>query len=95
VSPELCRNCDIDLLTERHYDLDTWANGKKANAAMRTQMRGKGLVLGFFAPILLIASSIYGQFTAEEIAQRAQWEEFLQTADITKYELIEKERRAA
>lgn len=53
------------------------------------------MVLGFFAPILLIASSIYGQFTAEEIAQRAQWEEFLQTADITKYELIEKERRAA
>lgn len=51
-------------------------------------MRGKGAVLGFFAPILLIASSVYSQFTAEEIARRAQWEEFLQTADITKYELI-------
>lgn len=37
---------------------------------------------------LLAAPSAYGQFTAQEIAQRAQWEEFLQTADITKYELI-------
>lgn len=42
----------------------------------------------FFALLLLIAPSVYSQFTAEEIARRAQWEEFLQTADITKYELI-------
>jgi hypothetical protein len=32
--------------------------------------------------------SFYSQFTAEEIVQRAQWEEFLQAAEITKYELI-------
>jgi len=51
-------------------------------------MRGKGVILGFFAPILLIASSVYGQFTAEEIVQRAQWEEFLQTAEIVKFEPI-------
>jgi hypothetical protein len=51
-------------------------------------MRRKGAVLGFFASLLLIVPSVYSQFTAEEIAQRAQWEEFLQTADITKYELI-------
>jgi hypothetical protein len=51
-------------------------------------MKKKGVVLGFFAPLLLIAPSVYSQFTAEEIAQRAQWEEFLQTAEITKYELI-------
>ena len=51
-------------------------------------MRRKGVILGFFAPLLIIAPSVYSQFTAEEIAQRAQWEEFLQTADITKYELI-------
>lgn len=51
-------------------------------------MRRKGVVLGFFAPLLLIVPSVYSQFTAEEIAQRAQWEEFLQTAEITKYELI-------
>jgi hypothetical protein len=51
-------------------------------------MGRKGVVLGFFAPLLLIAPSVYSQFTAEEIAQRAQWEELLQTAEITKYELI-------
>jgi hypothetical protein len=51
-------------------------------------MRRKGVVVGFFTPLLLIAPSVYSQFTAEEIAQRAQWEEFLQTAEITKYELI-------
>lgn len=51
-------------------------------------MRGKGFVLAFFALLFLIVPSSFSQFTAEEIAQRAQWEEFLQTADITKYELI-------
>jgi hypothetical protein len=51
-------------------------------------MRRKGVILGFFAPLLIITPSVYSQFTAQEIAQRTQWEEFLQTADITKYELI-------
>jgi hypothetical protein len=51
-------------------------------------MKRKGVVLGSFVAFLLIAPSVHGQFTAGEIAQRAQWEEFLQTAEITKYELI-------
>ena len=29
-----------------------------------------------------------GQFTPQEIAQRAQWEEFFKTAEIVKYERI-------
>jgi hypothetical protein len=48
----------------------------------------KAVVLGFFVALLLIAPSVHSQFTTEEIAQRAQWEEFLRTAEITKYELI-------
>lgn len=51
-------------------------------------MKEKGVVTGLFALFLWAAPSAYGQFTAQEIAQRAQREEFLQTAEITKYELI-------
>jgi hypothetical protein len=51
-------------------------------------MRRKGVILWFFAPLLLFAPFVCSQFTAQEIAQRAQWEEYLQTAEITKYELI-------
>jgi len=51
-------------------------------------MEEKRVVAGLLALFLLAAPSAFGQFTAEEIAQRAQWEEFLQTAEITKYELI-------
>ena len=51
-------------------------------------MKGKGQVLTFFALVFLIAPSAFSQFTAEEIAQRAQWEEFLLTAEITRWEEI-------
>jgi hypothetical protein len=51
-------------------------------------MRGKGFVLAFFALLFLIVPSSFSQFTAEEIAQRAQWEEFLQAAEITRWEEI-------
>jgi hypothetical protein len=51
-------------------------------------MKRTGMVLGFLAPLLFIAPPVHSQFTAEEIAQRAQWEDFLRTAEITKYELI-------
>ena len=51
-------------------------------------MKDKGAVTGLTALFLLAASSVYGQFTADEIARRAQWEEFLQTAEITKYEPV-------
>jgi hypothetical protein len=51
-------------------------------------MRRKGVILWYFAPLLLFAPFVRSQFTAQEIAQRAQWEDFLQTAEITKYEPI-------
>ena len=51
-------------------------------------MKGTSFVLAFFTLFFLIAPSAFSQFTAEEIAQRAQWEEFLQTAEITRWEEI-------
>jgi hypothetical protein len=51
-------------------------------------MKRKGLVLSSLALLLLIARPALSQFTADEIAQRAQWEEFLLTADITRWEEI-------
>jgi len=48
---------------------------------------------GFFIISLLLfclatGFPVYGQFTPQEIAERAQWEEFLTTADIVKSERI-------
>jgi hypothetical protein len=51
-------------------------------------MKGKAVVFAFLVPLFLIVPSVHSQFTVEEIAQRAQWEDFLQTAEITKYEPI-------
>jgi hypothetical protein len=44
--------------------------------------------MGLSALLLLAATAASGQFAAQEIAQGAQWEEFLRTAEIIKYELI-------
>ncbi len=44
----------------------------------------------YFLIIILLGSSpgLFSQFTPEEIAHRAEWEEFLKTAEIVKYEDI-------
>jgi hypothetical protein len=60
----------------------------KGERSVENRDKKMGVVTGLFALFLLVAPSAYGQFTVQEIAQRAQWEEFLQTAEITKYELI-------
>jgi len=51
-------------------------------------MKARSFALSVLALLLLIAPSAFSQFTAEEIAQRAQWEEFLQTAEITRWEEV-------
>ena len=51
-------------------------------------MKGRGVVLAVFALPFLVAPFAFSQFTAEEIAQRAQWEEFLLTAEIIRWEEI-------
>jgi hypothetical protein len=67
----------------RHF-----GEGRKGVPNGGNEMKEKAVVTGLFALLLLVAPSAYGQFTAQEIAQRAQWEEYLQTAEITKCELI-------
>jgi hypothetical protein len=51
-------------------------------------MKKKLLIVGPFLFCLTAGLPVHGQFKPEEIAQRAQWEEFLTTADIIKYERI-------
>ena len=51
-------------------------------------MGKKILIIQLFLCCLATGFSARGQFTPQEIAQRAQWEEFLLTADIVKYEPI-------
>ena len=51
-------------------------------------MKKKLLVINLFLSCLAAVFLARGQFTPEEIAQRAQWEEFLTTAEIVKYEPI-------
>jgi hypothetical protein len=51
-------------------------------------MKKKLLIINLFLLCLAAGFSVRGQFTPEEIAQRAQSEEFLKTAEITKYERI-------
>jgi hypothetical protein len=51
-------------------------------------MKGKRIVPRFLALLFLIAPFALGQFTPQEIAQRPHWEEFLLTAEITKWEEI-------
>jgi len=53
-------------------------------------MKARGLALPVLTLLLLIVPFAYSQFTAEEIAQRPQWEEFLLTAEITRWEEIGK-----
>ena len=51
-------------------------------------MNAKGFALWILTLLLLIVPSAFSQFTAEEIAQRPQWEEFLHKAEITRWEEI-------
>ena len=48
----------------------------------------KGTRTVLFSIGLAAALQAGGQFIADEIAQRGQWEEFLSTAEIVKYELV-------
>ena len=45
-------------------------------------------VVLLFLSLSLTQGLLFGQFKPEEIAQRGQWEEFLKTADIIKFEPI-------
>jgi hypothetical protein len=67
----------------RHF-----GEGRKGEPNGGNETKEKALVTGLLALLLLVAPSAHGQFTAQEIAQRAQWEEYLQTAEITEYEPV-------
>lgn len=51
-------------------------------------MKKRLLVINLFISSLAAVFLVRGQFMPEEIAQREQWEEFLKTAEIVKYEPI-------
>jgi hypothetical protein len=51
-------------------------------------MKKRILIVNLLLLCLAPGFPIRGQFTPQEIAQRAEWEEFLITAEIVKYELI-------
>jgi len=51
-------------------------------------MGKKLLIINLFLLCLVVGFPVRGQFTPEEISQRAQWEEFLKTAEIAKYEPV-------
>jgi hypothetical protein len=51
-------------------------------------MNKRLLIINLFLSCLAAVFLARGQFTPQEIAQREQWEEFLKTAEIAKYEPI-------
>jgi hypothetical protein len=51
-------------------------------------MKKRLLIINLFLLCLAAGFPVRGQFTPQEIAQRGQWEEFLKTAEIAKYEPI-------
>ena len=51
-------------------------------------MGKKLLIINLFLLCLVVGFPVRGQFTPEEIAQQARWEEFLKTAEIAKYEPV-------
>jgi len=51
-------------------------------------MKKRLLVTNLFLLCLVAGFPVWGQFTAEEVSQRTQWEEFLKAAEIVKYEPI-------
>jgi hypothetical protein len=51
-------------------------------------MKKRIMTILLFVCFLAAGFPVRGQFTPQEIAERAQWEEFLTTADIVKYERI-------
>lgn len=54
----------------------------------RNQMRQKFIFMIALSLLFVYFPLAYGQFLPEEIAQRANWEEFLQTAGIVRFEDI-------
>jgi hypothetical protein len=51
-------------------------------------MKERLLIINLFLCSFSAGFLVRGQFTPQEIAQREQWEEFLKTAEIAKYETI-------
>jgi hypothetical protein len=51
-------------------------------------MKKKLLIINLFLLFLAAGFLVRGQFMPQEVSQRAQWEEFLKTAEIAKYERI-------
>jgi uncharacterized protein YfeS len=80
-------NFNIDFFPADYYHKIIIMRGEKFPGG-RDQMRQKFMFTTAFSLLFVYFHLAYGQFLPEEIAQRPQWEQFLKTAEIVRFEDI-------